>query len=556
MVYVYAKKSNLDKYIGKELTVEQIEETLIDLGMDIKGVSDDLDPELKVEITAEKTDMVSVVGIARAIKYYRGLSKGVPKYDIAKAKNKVIVKETAEKCRPKTACVILKNMKITEESLEEMIEIQEKIHDSFGRNRKKVAIGIYPCDEFEFPVTFGGEKPQDIKFRPLESTKEMNGKEIITEHETGKKFAHLLENLDYYPVFRDKNGDVLSMPPVINSHKTGRVETKHSDLFVEVSGHNLTYLDNILKVITTTFIEMGAIAESVTVEYHNGEVYELDLSTVEDKISLDYVNKLIGINVDEDKLPSLLNKVMYGFKNIEDDTVTIEIPCFKSDVWYDCDIADDIARAYGYNNIIPKFPSISTIGETLSFSQFRERVSNTLANQGFLELYTYILSSKKSQFNNMLISEEDFKFVKLVDSADQGINMCRISILPEILTSLNINRKNKYPQKVFENGFTIQVNEKSDTKADNVAHLAVAIADPKADYTMIKETLDTTLNLNEISFEIEVVDLPYYIKGRSANVIVNGKVVGSIGEIHPQVLENFGILVPVSAFEISLNKLN
>ena len=276
MVYVTTKRSQINKYVGKKLSVDEIEETLKDMGMDVKGITKDIDPELKVEITAEKTDMVSAVGIARAIKYYRGIEKKLPEYKLDKAKEKVIVDKSANFARPKTVCAILYNIDMTQELLDEMIEIQEKIHDSFGRNRKKASIGIYPCSDFKFPVTFLAQKPKDIKFRPLESQEEMNGLDIVTKHEKGKEFGHLLEGLDYYPVFRDSNGDVLSMPPIINSHDTGRVDLNHKELFIEISGHNLTYLDNLLKVIVTTFIEMGASARAVSVEYSNGEKYELE----------------------------------------------------------------------------------------------------------------------------------------------------------------------------------------------------------------------------------------------------------------------------------------
>lgn len=556
MVYVYARLSKLNQYIGKDLSAEDIKETLVDLGMDIKGESEEKDPELKIEITAEKTDMVSAVGVARAVKYYRGIARGVPKYDLKVGKNKVIVENSVSKVRPRTVCVILRGLEMTQELLDEMIEIQEKVHDSFGRHRKKVSIGIYPCDDFEFPVYFRGEKPEDIKFRPLELEYELSAPEILEKHDTGKKYGHLLEGQSVYPVFRDKNGKVLSLPPIINSHETGRVDLHHKDLFIECSGHNLTYLDNILKVLVTTFIEMGASAESVQVEYEGGEKYELDLGSFEEELDLDYVNKLIGVEFKESEIEKLLNKMMFGLKSKKGRKLVVEIPAFKSDIWHDSDIADDIARAYGYNNIVPRFPNISSVGETLPFSRFRDNVSDTMANIGFLELYTYILSSTKTQFEDMCLGTNgDIPYIRLIDSADQGLNMTRVRILPEVLNSLHINRKNKYPQRVFENGFTIQVDEKKDTGARNEAHLAVAIADPKSNYTQIKGTLDTLMRLLDVKFEVRESKEPFLIEGRAADVFVNKKKIGFIGELHPQVLENFGLIVPVGVFELRLDLL-
>jgi phenylalanyl-tRNA synthetase beta chain len=171
--------------------------------------------------------MVSAAGIGRAIKYYRELEKKIPWYEIEKSGLNLYVKESAAGIRPVTVCALLRDVPMTAGFLDEMIDIQEKMHDSFGRGRKKAAIGIYPLDEIKFPITFGAEDPKSIVFRPLESDRDMNGHEILQIHDAGKKYAHLLDHCELYPVFRDDNGNVLSMPPIINSHKTGRVDENH-----------------------------------------------------------------------------------------------------------------------------------------------------------------------------------------------------------------------------------------------------------------------------------------------------------------------------------------
>jgi len=556
MVYIYAKQSEINSHIGKNLSVEEIKDTLMDLGMDIKGESDEKDPELKVEITAEKLDMISAVGIGRAIKYYRKLETKVPQYKIEKSGLQLFVKKSVKETRPKTVAAIIKDVPMNDEFLETMIKIQEKIHDSFGRGRKKGAIGIYPLEKIKFPITYTSENPKDIVFRPLGEDKEMHGLDIIEKTDTGKKYAHLLKDYKTFTVFRDATGKVLSMPPIINSHETGKVEAHHKDLFIECSAYNLHHLDNILKVLVTTFIEMGAIAQSVEVIYEDENItYELDLSNSFDEIDVEQVNNLIGINVKSNEIEALLNKVMYGVKSVKGSKIEVEIPCFKSDVWHDVDISDDIARAYGYNNIVPTFPNIATVGEHLEFSQFKEQISETCVRLGFLEVYTYMLTSTITQFKKMGLKDDKSKFIKLQDTQDQGINMVRTLILPDNLESLHINRKNKYPQKIFENGFTIQPDDKADTEAINETHLCISIAGPQSNYTQIKGVLDTILKLNEIDFKVEESNLSYLIEGRQAKIMLKGQNVGFIGELHPEILNNFGLLVPVAVFEINLEKI-
>jgi phenylalanyl-tRNA synthetase beta chain len=558
MVYVYTNLSKLNKYLEKELTVEEIEETLIDMGMDLKGKTklEDGDIELKVELTAEKLDMISVVGIARAINYYRGFKKEIPKYKLTKGDYEVLVDESVNNIRPYVVGAIIKDLDITNEVLEEIIELQEKIHSSFGRNRKKAAIGIYPIDKIKFPIKYLAKKPEEIKFVPLGYNKELNGNEILELHETGKKYANLLKNKEKYTIFVDSKNEVLSMPPIINSETVGKVETTSKDLFIEITGFNLHHLDNILKVLTTTLIEMGGKAESVRVKYSNGEVYELNLDNQEDKFSLNYVNKIIGINISSKDLETLLPKVMIGYLGKENDLEKIEIPVFRTDIWNDVDVADDIARAYGYNNIKPRLPSINSIGERKEFSMWCDSIVKTMTNLGFLELYTYMLSSTKLHFDNILLDKNNYEYIKLIDSEDQGLNMIRRFIFPDNLNALLVNRKNKYPQKVFELGFVIDPDEKEDVKAKDEKHLSVLIADPNSNYTQIKQILDTLSKLYGLNFELKREEYPYFIEGRSASVYLNGENVGFIGELNPFVLSNFSLLVPVSMFEINIEKVH
>lgn len=544
MVYIYAKHSELNKYIGKKLTVNEIENVLIELGMDIKNKSEEKDVELKIEITAEKMEFVSSIGIARAIKHYLQIEKEVKKYKIKKGESVIKVDKSVNKVRPKIVGAIIRNFNVTEENLEEIIKIQEKIHDSFGRGRKKISVGIYPLNKIEFPVMFKGEKPEKIRFKPLESEVEMNGYEILEKHETGIKYAHLINENELYPLLIDSKGSVLSMPPIINSYDTGRVIVGKSDLFIDCTGYNLKHLDNILKVLVTTLLEIGGEAESVKIQYEN-EVYELNLEEYEDEIDIDFVKKWIGINIKVEECEKLLKRMCYTVHGVKGNKIKVGVPPFRSDVWHDVDIADDIARAYGYNNITPNSLKVSSSGKHLSKSLKREKVSENLVGLGFIELYTYMLTSKEVQYNKMNLKESG---VRIINSAEEGINTIRTLILPENLVALNINRKCGYPQKVFENGFVIKNDE-------NEEHVCVLIAEPKSNYTKIKEVFDMLVKMNGWDLKLKEKEYEFLIRGRSASVLYKNKEIGFIGEIHPEILNNFGLFVPVNCFEINLKPL-
>jgi phenylalanyl-tRNA synthetase beta chain len=564
MVYVYSKVSVINSHLEKKLTTKEITDFLVDMGMDVKGEeileNENNDIELKIEITAEKYDLISTLGISRAINYFANFKKTMPKFIIEKAEKteKVIVNKNLENVRPFTTCFLVSNLKLDEEKLSNLIDIQEKIHMSFGRNRKKAAIGIYPKKNIQFPIHFKAYEKKDINFRPLFSETKLSFEKILTQNEAGIKYKHLVKDLKTIPIFADSKNQILSMPPIINSFDMGVVKTTDTDLFVEVSGFNIELLDKLSKILAVEFYEMGATIKSLKVEYDYSDLknYELNLNSKTHKISLNYINKLIGINLKENDIEKLLNKQMYNLINLEkkenDIILEIEIPPFKMDVWSVCDIADDLARAYGYNNILPKQSNIKSSGKTLKFSKFVKQIRNSLIGLGFLELYTYLLTNKKTQFENMGIEENKENFVELKNCVEQGTNMTRISILPEHLISLNINRKNSYPQKIFEVGMTIIPNKNKDTGAKNSEKLCVEIADSSSNYTKIKEVFNTINNLFDLNLKTQEENFTFLIEGRSAKILLNDICVGEIGEVAPKILSNFGLLTPISFLEIDL----
>lgn len=559
MVYVYTTLNELNKYSKKELTIDEISQSLIDMGMDLKGVSEDTNPELKIEITAEKFDMISSIGISRAINSYLELQEPIIEIPITKGKEKVIVDKSVQEVRPKTVAAIVRNLELDEEKLQMIIDIQEKIHESFGRHRKKAAIGVYPIDNITFPIHFKAKKPQDISFQPLESDVVMRADEMIVSHPTCKKYANLLQGANVYPIFTDNNDNILSLPPLINSHDTGRVETHHRDLFIEVSGHNEHHLHNVLVTLVSAIQVMGGEIESMQVEYahENNYVYELNLNPKVKVLTREYISLLVGVEFTNKEIIELGKKMMYQVRELNEEELEFTIPCYKLDIFSQCDIADDIARAYGYNNIKSVTPQIPMVGEEINFSRLRREIRQICANQGNLELYTYMLTSTQNQFDKMGKDVETQDFIKIKDAAEEGINMMRTRLIAEMLYSLHLNRKVKYPQKVFEVGMTIQRDETQDTKARNEWHLANVLAGPQISYTQIKEMADSLFKLLGIYDEIKYVETSRvsFIEGRCAQIMYKEEKLGVIGEIHPQILDNFGLLVPVSAYELNLEVL-
>ena len=195
---------------------KEIEEKIPMMGVALESINNN---EVELEIFPNRPDLLSMHGFLRAFKAFLGKEKGLKEYKMNKPEKnyEVIIDRSVKDVRPFTACAIVKGMKFDNEKIKEVIDIQEKIHATLGRNRKKIAIGIYPLEKILLPIKFEARKPQDIKFIPLEMDREMNGLQILQQHPAGREYASLLEGMEKFPVFADAKGKILSIN--VKAHK-------------------------------------------------------------------------------------------------------------------------------------------------------------------------------------------------------------------------------------------------------------------------------------------------------------------------------------------------
>jgi len=253
MTILTLNKKELEKKVGK--IDSKMEELITMMGTPIEEIKE---AEISIEVFPNRPDLLSLQNFARALNQYIGKEK-VADFKINKPEKDFVVTidKSVKKIRPYTVCAIVKNLNFDDEKIKEIVDIQEKLHNSIGRNRKKVAIGVYPLEKIKLPIKFIAKKPEEIKFVPLDSPKEMNGRQILRNHPTGRDYAHLLKNAEVFPIFVDSNNKILSMPPIINSEETGRITKNTKEIFIECSGHNLFYLKKCLNILISALYYMG-----------------------------------------------------------------------------------------------------------------------------------------------------------------------------------------------------------------------------------------------------------------------------------------------------------
>src|SRR3989344_6289394 len=160
------------------------------------GTSAHMDNEVvEIEVMPNRPDLLSLQGFMRSFKAFLGKkdSIGLKKYAIKKPEEnyRVIIDQSVKDVRPFTVCAIVKDLKFDEIKIKEIIDIQEKLHSTLGRNRKKAAIGIYPLEKITLPIRYEARAPEETKFIPLESDRELTGLQILQKHPTGREYANL-----------------------------------------------------------------------------------------------------------------------------------------------------------------------------------------------------------------------------------------------------------------------------------------------------------------------------------------------------------------------------
>lgn len=545
MPTITLNKNIFEKLVGKKLSIEQLKDRISFLGTDLEKIEGN---EIVVEIFPNRPDMLSEQGFARAFSSFVGRKTGLRKYTAKKSNYKIIVDKSVNNIRPFTACAVVKNIKFNDEKIKEVIQIQEKLHITYGRNRKKLALGIYPFEKIKLPIRFEARKPDEIRFQPLESRELMSANQILSKHPTGREYAHLLEGKSMYPIFIDANNQILSMPPIINSETTGKITSKTKDVFIECSGFDFNTLSKCLNIIVTALSDMGGQIFEMELKYpYNKKFVTPDLQPEVMKLSLSYVNKILGLDLKENDVRKYLARMGYDYSKEK-----VLIPAYRVDVLHPADLVEDIAIAYGYDKFKEEIPKVATVAQESKFEIFKRKIAEMLIGLGLIETNTYNLTNKNNLTIDMGISVE---YIELENVKNTDYNVLRSWMIPSLLHVLKGNKHHEFPQKIFEIGTIFKKSPKEETGIKEMARLAVAISDTKADYTEIRQILDSLFRALSIEYTIAETEHGSFIPGRVARIGVKGKGVAYIGEIHPMVLDNLALEMPVSVFELNLTDL-
>ncbi|MBI4015473.1 MAG: phenylalanine--tRNA ligase subunit beta [Candidatus Aenigmarchaeota archaeon] len=507
----------------------------------VKASVDEKVGKWKLEITGDRPDLLSTEGVARAVLGFIGKETGLAEYKVEKSKYELKVGKVS--ARPYILGAVIEGVKLTDQLIKSIVQMQEKLHEGVGRKRMKVALGINDLDKIKFPVNYT-EKTEEFKFTPLGLTKDITLKDILEKTAQGKAYGKLLEGFKKYPILMDSAGKVISMPPIVMSERV-KIGAGTKNIFVDVTGTDLKAVSLVLNLVVSAIAERGGKIKSVTV---GGKQYP-NFSTETIKVSVGDIDKTLGLGLKEKEVVSILERMRYGAKALKGGVIEVSIPAYRGDILHWIDIAEDVAIGYGYNNIQPFIPRIGTVGKILEKTKMNRKAREVMAGLGFQEILTFVLTSNKNQFQRMELKGEGIKIENPISSE---FETARAWLLPGMLKILEPNKHRDYPQKIFEIGDCV-LKGGEETGYKNVRKIAAVVTHDTANLTEIKSFLEAFCKLMGKKIEIRPVEHKSFIDSRAAEVFSEGKSIGIFGEIHPSLLQNFGLEKPAIAFELDLN---
>ena len=551
MPVITLQKERFSKFVERQLTVEEMANWLPWLGFDIEEVGSDY---VKVEFNPNRVDFCSYAGVARAFRGLMGWETGLPRYSVKDGKIVLKISKAVSRIRPYMLAAVVRGVKLDEEAIVDLMEMQEDLHWGIGRNRKKASIGVHNLDVVAPPFTFTAVEPDKVRFVPLDKTEKMSLREILEKHEKGIAYKHLVDWAPKYPLLIDKDGNVLSMPPIINGDLT-RLTNKTTNLFLDVTGTDYAAVERSLNILTTALADMGGTIEKVRVKYPDRTVTSPNLAPKKMRLRVSYANELLGLKLNDAQVVESLRKCRLDSKTMGGGIVEVSIPSYRIDTLHEVDLVEEVAIGYGYYRLKPSIPETLTIGEQHPAQRTGNTVRQIMTGLGFTEVMNFTLINEAAHYEKMRLKARNV--IKLANPKSAEYTILRESLLPSLMKNLTDNKHESFPQRLFEASDVGRTNQRADTRVERRLHTAGVSSHSTANFTEIKSTVEALLhNMGLKRLEIKPIRHPSFLEGRVAAVILRRKELGMLGEIHPEVLNNFELENPTSAFEIDFEEMH
>uniref|UniRef100_A0A4W5RKV9 Phenylalanine--tRNA ligase beta subunit n=1 Tax=Hucho hucho TaxID=62062 RepID=A0A4W5RKV9_9TELE len=543
MPTVSVKRDLLFHALGRTYTDEEFDELCFEFGLELDEITSEKDIIsreqgdtkaegasdvilYKIDVPANRYDLLCLEGLVRGLQVFK---MEAPRYrrvsPVSSEPQRLVITEETTAVRPHAVAAVLRNITFTQERYDSFIELQEKLHQNVCRKRTLVAIGTHDLDTISGPFTYTAKPPGDIRFKPLNQAKEYTAQELMSLYKTDshlRHYLHIIEDKPVYPVIYDSNGIVLSMPPIINGDHS-KISLNTKNVFIECTATDLTKAKIVLDMMVTMFFQATFLYPST------------------------------------EHIAQLLTKMCLRSEVMSDgEQIEVEIPPTRSDVIHACDIMEDAAMAYGFNNIPRTTPRTYTVANQLPLNKLSELLRQDLAAAGFTEALTFALCSQEDIADKLLKNISETRACHISNPKTAEFQVARTTLLSGLLKTVAANRKMPLPLRLFEISDVVLKDETKDVGARNNRRLCAVYYNKSPGFEVIHGLMDRVMQLLEVKpgqgngYHIQAADDSTFFPGRCAEIFARGKSIGRLGVLHPDVINRFELTMPCSALDIDI----
>ncbi len=533
MVVIKETVPALREIYGKSF-ISDVEKMSDVIGFSIEKEND----EFRVEFNPDRPDLFSFSLLKRSIDIYQGKKEWQP-IRVGEGTSDFNIENDVRSLRPYAIGFHCKGPRIGDH-YRELIDYQEKLHLSIGKDRSKVSIGIHDERYLKFPLKYSSRKSGETRFTTYDKTLTASALDILKKHPKGVEYAHLIPSKDLVPIIEDSEHRVLSMPPVVNGSTTV-VSEDTSAFFIDITGTDLRALKDAFFLLSYYFNSLDfEITESNIEDIRKF----LNMDGREISVSMNEIKRILGQEIGIDECVTLLQKMGYGVR-VEKVRIVAVVPGNRIDVMGPVDVIEDVAKAFGYGNLELHMPDMDIIGAEAAGNQLASNIRNIMTGLGYQEIMTYVVTTQE---NYRLAEYKGAVHIRNPKSLE--FSMVRDRLYLGVLDFLRLNKRRNLPQAVFELGEII-------IDAEQQTNLCVARIGSRSAFSDMKQVLDAIMTRTSLGeYIIRPTDHENFVNGRTGEIITMGQCIGYVGEIHPETIEQFELKNPVAMIEMNLSAVS
>jgi len=536
------------------VTESELDELLFVSKAELAGRDGDA---LTISVTPDRLDLLCEGGLAIHLAGALEAARGLPKLRQAAPVSSgptFRVDGSVEPIRPWIAGLLVRSPDeagLDAGTLAEAIRFQELLHATVGRDRRSASLGIYPWERVEPPVRYGLEPLADVRFVPLDGNEEVGGEAFFHDHPLAARYGALGRTGDRCLVLRDADGEVLSLPPVLNSRAAGEARTGDRELLLESTGTHPRTVEETLALLSLVFLARDWSVEPVAVEgpgerrddgRHLVTPRTIDLSSA-------LLREVGGVALPSVEVERRLARSRLSSRP-HPGGWRVEVPAWRPDLGAPIDVVEDVLIAVPIrpeDGVVPPSP---TRGRRRREVVFRRRVATDLLGLGFAAPNTTVLVGEAAVARLPGVAP-----IHVANPVSAEFAFVRDRLLLSHLDVLARNTRHGYPQRFAEVGPVVVRSTDAESGGATRYHASLVVASDDAGFAEAAALVDYLLRRQDVLAVREPAELPGLIPGRAARARIAGEAVAELGEVHPQVLSELGVPVPVAWAELDLSAL-